>query len=60
MTQQYRICHNCGASLAPYQAYCPRCGAQYIEPNVLYNSHSVDQQARFAWVRSTPGLVKRR
>ena len=32
MTLQYRICHNCGASLAPDQAYCPRCGAQYIEP----------------------------
>ena len=32
MTQQYRICHNCGASLTPDQAYCPRCGAQYIEP----------------------------
>jgi len=31
MTQQYRICHNCGASLTPDQAYCPRCGAQYIE-----------------------------
>jgi zinc ribbon protein len=32
MTQQYRICHNCGASLTPDQAYCPRCGAQYVEP----------------------------
>jgi hypothetical protein len=32
MTLQYRICHNCGASLTPDQAYCPRCGAQYIEP----------------------------
>lgn len=32
MTQQYRICHNCGASLTPDQAYCPRCGAQAIEP----------------------------
>jgi zinc-ribbon domain len=31
MTLQYRICHNCGASLTPDQAYCPRCGAQYIE-----------------------------
>jgi len=32
MTQQYRICHNCGASLTPDQAYCPRCGAQYTGP----------------------------
>src|SRR5215471_9536083 len=32
MTQRYRICHNCGASLTPDQAYCPRCGAQYVEP----------------------------
>ena len=31
MTLQYRICHNCGASLTPDQGYCPRCGAQYIE-----------------------------
>jgi zinc-ribbon domain len=32
MTLEYRLCHNCGASLTPDQAYCPRCGAQYIEP----------------------------
>lgn len=32
MTVQYRICRNCGASLTLDQAYCPRCGAQYIEP----------------------------
>jgi zinc-ribbon domain len=32
MTQQYRICHNCGAALTPDQAYCPHCGAQYTEP----------------------------
>jgi hypothetical protein len=32
MTLQYRICHNCGASLTPDQAYCPQCGAHYIEP----------------------------
>jgi len=30
MSQPYRICHNCGASLTPDQAYCPRCGAQYV------------------------------
>ena len=30
MSQQYRICHNCGASLTPDQAYCPRYRAEYI------------------------------
>ncbi len=34
MSQQYRICHNCGASLTPDQTYCPHCGATYIEPIV--------------------------
>src|SRR5438876_4430993 len=34
MSQPYHICHNCGASLTPDQAYCPRCGAQYVEPIV--------------------------
>jgi hypothetical protein len=34
MAQQYRICHNCGASLTPDQAYCPRCGVQYMEPMI--------------------------
>ncbi len=34
MSQQYRICHNCGESLTPDQAYCPRCGAQYVAPIV--------------------------
>jgi hypothetical protein len=32
MSSQYRICHNCGASLTANEAYCPRCGAQYVEP----------------------------
>ena len=32
MSSQYRICHNCGASLAPGETHCPRCGAQYVEP----------------------------
>lgn len=34
MSQPYRICHNCGASLTPDQAYCPRCGAPYVAPIV--------------------------
>jgi cytoskeletal protein RodZ len=34
MSSQYRICHNCGASLTPGESYCPRCGAQYVEPIV--------------------------
>ncbi len=32
MSSQYRICHNCGASLAPGETHCPRCGVQYVEP----------------------------
>lgn len=32
MSQQYRICRTCGASLRPGYEYCPRCGAQYDEP----------------------------
>src|SRR5215469_14988688 len=32
MSQQSRTCQNCGASLAPGQTYCPRCGAPYVEP----------------------------
>src|SRR5260370_39859319 len=34
LSQQYRICHSCGASLTPDQAYSPRCGAQYVTPIV--------------------------
>ena len=34
MSSQYRICHNCGASLAPGETRCPRCGVQYVEPIV--------------------------
>lgn len=34
MSSQYRICHNCGASLTANEAYCTRCGAQYVEPIV--------------------------
>ncbi len=32
MSERYRTCQNCGASLAAGQAYCPRCGAPYVEP----------------------------
>lgn len=32
MSSQYRICHNCGASLAPGETRCPRCGVPYNEP----------------------------
>ena len=45
MTQQYRICHNCGASLTPDQAYCPRCGAQYLEP-VIQQPEALPPQAQ--------------
>jgi hypothetical protein len=34
MSQPYRICHNCGASLTPDQSYCPRCGAPCVAPIV--------------------------
>jgi hypothetical protein len=34
MSSQHRICHNCGASLTENEAYCPRCGARYVEPIV--------------------------
>jgi len=32
MSSQYRICHNCGASLAPGETHCTRCGVPYVEP----------------------------
>ncbi len=34
MSSQYRICHNCGAAIAPGQAHCPQCGAPYAEQPV--------------------------
>jgi hypothetical protein len=34
MSNQYRICHNCGAALAPGETHCPRCGTPYAEPVV--------------------------
>lgn len=34
MSSHYRICHNCGASLAPGETHCPRCGTPYVEPIV--------------------------
>jgi zinc-ribbon domain len=49
MTLQYRICHNCGASLTPDQAYCPRCGAQYIEPIIQQSGFSPPPQAQFPY-----------
>jgi len=32
MSEWYRTCQNCGASLTAGQANCPRCGAPYVEP----------------------------
>jgi hypothetical protein len=32
MSERYRTCQNCGASLTAGQTYCPRCGAPYVEP----------------------------
>jgi len=46
MTLEYRICHNCGASLTPDQAYCPRCGAQYIEPVIQEPGAPLPPQAQ--------------
>jgi hypothetical protein len=34
LSQPYRICHNCWASMTPDQAFCPRCGAPYVAPIV--------------------------
>jgi hypothetical protein len=34
MSSQHRICHNCGAALAPGETHCPRCGTPYVEPIV--------------------------
>ena len=46
MAQQYRICHNCGAALTPDQAFCPRCGAQYVEPMMQQPGFSPPPQAQ--------------
>ncbi len=34
MSERYRTCQNCGASLRAGQTYCPRCGAPYVEPMI--------------------------
>jgi len=31
MSSQSRICQNCGASLAPGETHCPRCGVPYVD-----------------------------
>ena len=31
MSSQYRICQNCGATLAPGETQCPRCGVPYVD-----------------------------
>ena len=31
MSSQFRICQNCGASLAPGETQCPRCGVPYVD-----------------------------
>lgn len=31
MSSQYRICQNCGATLAPGETYCPRCGVPFVD-----------------------------
>ena len=31
MSNQYRICQNCGATLAPGETHCPRCGVPYVD-----------------------------
>lgn len=31
MSSQYRICQNCGATLAPGETHCPRCGVPYVD-----------------------------
>ncbi len=41
MSSQYRICQNCGASLAPGETNCPRCGVAYVEP-VIQKPHEFE------------------
>ena len=57
MTQQYRICRNCGASLTPDQAYCPRCGAQYIEPTIQQPVVSPPPQAQAPYQSQSQGYA---
>ncbi len=57
MTLQYRICHNCGASLTPDQAYCPRCGAQSIEPITQQPGFSAPPQAQVPYQPQDQGYA---